>query len=115
MRKNLIFLFAIFLLANTLIAAPLQRLSIRDAVHRHAVCNDGSPGVYYFRPGSGSGVNRWVIFLAGGGFCYDVTTCQLREIFTPGYMTSTDKPPSVTVPGILSDLQGPNPDFYNAN
>lgn len=32
-------------------------------------CNDGSSAVYYFRPGSGKGSQRWVIWLQGGGGC----------------------------------------------
>lgn len=96
-------------------AAPLQRFAVRDAVHRSAVCNDGSPAVYYFRPGSGEGVNRWVIFLAGGGFCFSPDSCILRQALNPELMTSLDKPPTTQVDGLLSDVQAQNPDFYNAN
>ncbi|HSP07791.1 MAG TPA: pectin acetylesterase-family hydrolase [Acidobacteriota bacterium] len=96
-------------------AAPLQRVEVRDAARRKAVCNDGSPAVYYFRPGSGEGANRWVIFLAGGGFCFSVNTCQLRQILNPELMTSSDKPPTTLVDGLLSDSKAQNPDFYNAN
>jgi hypothetical protein len=96
-------------------AAPLQEYTVRDAAHRNALCNDGSPAVYYFRAGSGEGVNRWVIFLAGGGFCFSVETCILRQILNPELMTSMDKPPTVQADGLLSDVQAQNPDFYNAN
>ncbi len=34
-----------------------------------AKCNDGSPAAYYFRPGTGKGAHRWVIWLQGGGGC----------------------------------------------
>lgn len=106
---------AILAVAVAAQAASLEKTVVQNAAARHAVCNDGSPGVYYFRPGSGEGVNRWVIFLAGGGFCFSVNTCQLREILNPELMTSSDKPPTIQVPGLLSDLKGQNPDFYNAN
>lgn len=96
-------------------AAPLQRVAVRDAAKRQAVCNDGSPAVYYFRPGSGAGINRWMIFLAGGGFCFNGDSCALRQVLTPEFMTSTDKPATVVVPGLLSDARAQNPDFYNAN
>lgn len=109
------FLLIFLLLVTSAHAAPLQKLTVRDAARRNAVCNDGSPAVYYFRPGSGTGVNRWVIFLAGGGFCFSDDTCQLRQILTPELMTSTDKPASIRVDGLLSDVKGQNPDFYNAN
>ena len=32
-----------------------------------AVCNNGSPYAYYVSPGSGENVNRWLLFLKGGG------------------------------------------------
>lgn len=111
--RNSILLVLLF--AATLQAAPLQKVAIVDAVKRHAVCNDGSPAVYYFRPGSGAGINRWVVFLAGGGFCFSPTGCQLRQILNPELMTSLDKPPTVVVDGLLSDVRAQNPDFYNAN
>lgn len=112
-------IFAILFLMNVVVvsldAASLEKVVVQNAAARHAVCNDGTPGVYYFRPGSGEGVNRWVIFLAGGGFCFSVNTCQLRQILNPELMTSSDKPATIRVPGLLSDLKGQNPDFYNAN
>src|SRR3990170_3449932 len=86
-------LVAVF--TSSLHAAPLQKITVRDAARRQAVCNDGSPAVYYFRPGSGAGANRWVIFLVGGGFCFSVDSCWLREILNPELMTSTDKPATV--------------------
>ena len=96
-------------------AAPLQKFTVRDATGRKAVCNDGSPAGYYFRPGRGEGVNRWVIYLAGGGFCFSNDSCLLRQILTPELMTSTDKPASIRVDGLLSDVKGQNPDFYTSN
>ena len=37
----------------------LRVLLTEAAVSNNAVCLDGSPGVYYFRAGSGSGENKW--------------------------------------------------------
>lgn len=34
-----------------------------------ALCLDGSPGGYYFRPGHGAGVTKWTIYYKGGGWC----------------------------------------------
>lgn len=31
-----------------------------------AQCLDGSPGGFYFSPGSGSGANNWIIHTQGG-------------------------------------------------
>ena len=96
-------------------AAPLQKRTVFNAGGRQAVCNDGSPAVYYFRPGTGSGVNNWVIFLAGGGLCYSVESCNERNIRSPELMTSLNKPATFIGNGVLSDLPPQNPDFYNAN
>ncbi|KAF8758048.1 hypothetical protein HU200_010794 [Digitaria exilis] len=42
----------------------LAFLSILDAgICRDAVCLDGSPPVYHFSPGSGSGANNWVVHM----------------------------------------------------
>lgn len=113
--KRLCFVVLLAAAVSSAQAAPLQRFAVRDATHRNAVCNDGSPAVYYFRPGSGEGVNRWVIFLAGGGFCFSIESCILRQVLNPELMTSLDAPPTVQVDGLLSDVKARNPDFYNAN
>lgn len=115
MYRGLFFILLMAAFVSSLDAAPLQRIAVRDGLRRQAVCNDGSPAVYYFRPGSGTGVNRWVIFLAGGGFCFSVDSCYLRQILNPELMTSSDKPATVQVNGLLSDSRAQNPDFYNAN
>lgn len=96
-------------------AAPLQKRTVLNAAARQAVCNDGSPAVYYFRPGTGSGVNNWVIFLAGGGLCYSVESCRERSIRSPELMTSQNKPANFVGNGVLSDLRAQNPDLFNAN
>mmetsp|Transcript_74143 Transcript_74143/g.217576 ORF Transcript_74143/g.217576 Transcript_74143/m.217576 type:complete len:379 (+) Transcript_74143:106-1242(+) len=52
-----------------------------------AVCLDGSPGLYYFRPGSGSGRSKFLIFFEGGGFCSSRDDCADRA---KGYLGSTE-------------------------
>ena len=48
----------------------LDRVLLTDAAASDgAVCLDGSPAAYYWRAGSGSGKNSWVLFLEGGGWC----------------------------------------------
>jgi hypothetical protein len=113
--RALLLLVLILGLESVSHAAPLQKVAVRNAANRQAVCNDGSPGVYYSRPGAGTGVNRWVIFLAGGGFCFSFDTCEFRSVLNPELMTSADKPPTIQVDGLLSDMKAQNPDFYNAN
>ncbi|MEW5987817.1 MAG: pectin acetylesterase-family hydrolase [Chloroflexota bacterium] len=89
-----------------------------NAQANKTVCNDGSAAGYYWRPGSGDGVNRWVIFLQGGGMCNDNASCDARQDpinGTPGLMTNRNWPPTEPGEGILSPSDVINPDFYNAN
>ena len=95
--------------------SPLQKFTVQQAASRNAVCNDGSPAVYYFRPGTGSGSNDWVLFLGGGGFCHSVESCNRRKQSSPELMTSLDKPSTLKGSGIFSDSADRNPDFYNFN
>jgi hypothetical protein len=94
-------------------SAAMQKVEVVDAVKRKAVCNDGSPAVYYFEPGSGDGVKRWLIVLGGGSYC-NVPGCIGRD---PFLMTSLDKPDQIESPplGLRSVSSTQNPDFYNAN
>jgi len=87
-------------------------------------CNDGTQAVYYFRAGEGSGAKRWVIRLQGGGWCWDIGSCQGRQQSSPYWTSSKYCPTAVNdtqdisgVPhgGILSSDPTINPDFYNAN
>ena len=54
-------------------AADLIMLPGSTAVD--ATCLDGTPYGVYFQPGSGSGINNWVIYFQGGGWCYDEMDC----------------------------------------
>ena len=88
-------------------------------VHPNAVCNDGTPGYFYFRRGVGGGAHRWIVYLEGGGSCESSTDCVTRFHDTPGYMTSStvhegDGLP-VAVEGIKEANATTNPDFYDAN
>jgi hypothetical protein len=104
-----------FLFVTLLSAEPLRKQQARNAAARHAVCNDGSPAIYYFRRGHGNGSRNWSIFLVGGGFCWSVDSCNQRKEKYPQLMTSRGMPPSLEADGILSDSATVNPDFYNAN
>lgn len=56
----------------------MHRVDIDPAEFPNAVCSDGTPGVFYVRPGVGQDVNRWVIHLQGGGSCRDYESCLDR-------------------------------------
>ncbi|KAK9861127.1 hypothetical protein WJX84_011284, partial [Apatococcus fuscideae] len=43
-----------------------------------AVCNDGTPGVFYVRPGQGQGSKRWVIRAQGSQYCWNPQICADR-------------------------------------
>jgi hypothetical protein len=108
--------FLMLFLFNAVVqAAPLQKITVPNAAGRNAVCNDGTPAVYYFRSGTGSGENKWVIFLSGGGLCYSINSCNQRQREFPELMTSQGKPATFNASGILSELSANNPDFFNAN
>lgn len=97
---------------------PIVHL-LSTAKYPLAVCNDGTPGAYIFRPGVGGGSKRWIIYLEGGGSCVDSATCKQRYDTTPFYMSSssmTDGQVYATIlEGIKSTERTINPDFYDAN
>jgi len=44
----------------------LHKASVQTAAFPHAVCADGSPAAFFYRPGEGADTHRWVIRLQGG-------------------------------------------------
>ncbi|KAH6760815.1 hypothetical protein C2S52_008521 [Perilla frutescens var. hirtella] len=85
---------------------------LADAVPKRAVCIDGSPSGYHHARGFGDGVNNWIVYLMGGGWCSDNSTCQERRNGPYG-STTTIQPKKFN--GLLSSNQDINPDFYNWN
>lgn len=67
-----------------------------------AVCFDGSPAGYYWKP-SPTGSNVWIVHLAGGGWCYNERTCQQRcnDPQTP-LCSSRTWPPMYLFSGVFS-------------
>jgi len=83
------------------------------AAYPGAVCNDGTPGAYYFRPGTRNS-KAWLFYLEGGSECNDETTCSGERSSSPLFTTSTNW--SVPKPGgIVSSSSRINPTFYDAN
>jgi hypothetical protein len=56
----------------------LQGYVIPTSVFPDALCNDGSPAILYFRPGTGTTANSWLIELEGGGSCSTPQECADR-------------------------------------
>ena len=64
-----------------------------------AVCNDGSPGAIYYAAGDPM---KWVVYLAGGGWCWDEATCAARFDSSPELMSSTSYAQTLSLGGIFS-------------
>ena len=79
------------------------------------VCLDGSPPAYYLRSGYGTGANKWVIYLKGGGWCLDLEECYERTKTEKGTSSSKFWPDTMELNGLLSDNKTVNTDFYNWN
>eukprot|EP00884_Botryococcus_braunii_P020346 jgi/Botrbrau1/6996/Bobra.0165s0026.1 len=72
---------------------PLTRYYLTE-VDAAAVCNDGSPALYFHRPGLGTNATRWVIRFQGGAWCWDGESCEARMLRTPYLMSSNLVPAS---------------------
>ncbi|XP_074270393.1 pectin acetylesterase 8-like isoform X2 [Silene latifolia] len=86
---------------------------VQDAVAKGGVCLDGSPPAYHFDKGFETGVDNWLIYLQGGAWCNNATTCLDRShsAFGSSKLMSTN----YNFTGILSNESKHNPDFYNWN
>nr|XP_014272503.1 palmitoleoyl-protein carboxylesterase NOTUM [Halyomorpha halys] len=79
----------------------------------NATCNDGSPAGYYFRKSHGS--KRWIVFLEGGWYCYDSTSCHTRWSRMKHLMSSKQWADVRNIGGLLSPNPEDNPFWWNAN
>jgi len=76
----------------------MQKVSVPEVTNDvDAVCNDGTPAVYYWAPASCPDYeHKWLVFLGSGGWCWDFDSCAKR---------STDSVSSKNYP----DIDTPNP------
>ncbi|MBU0982096.1 pectinacetylesterase family protein [Patescibacteria group bacterium] len=95
--------------------AFLKKYEIVDAEERQAVCNDGSPAVYYYRPGMEGYEDKWVVHLKGGGSCFDEQSCTERWKTQRSLMSSKNYNNYMKGAGIMSADSSVNPDFYAFN
>lgn len=49
-----------------------------DDLFPTALCNDGTPAIYYVAPGAGADASKWVLTLQGAGQCDDYEDCTAR-------------------------------------
>jgi len=80
-----------------------------------AICNDGTPSAYYFQNHiDPTFSNTWLIYLEGGGQCWNQSTCACRP---QSLKSSSDYKPTRSYSGIfdnnstLSTLWGANKVF----
>lgn len=67
--------------------------------------------------GFGSGVNKWILHLQGGGWCYDKNDCLKWSKTDLGSSKNWPQKAPYTYlnSGLLSYLKSKNPDFYEWN
>jgi len=59
--------------------SDLTRYTIATSKFPDAICNDGTPGVFYYAPATREeDRNKWFLFLQGGGACRDGQSCAER-------------------------------------
>ena len=87
--QQLLLLSLLVLSANCI---TLHKQVVVNATERNAVCNDGSPAVYYTYTNPDS--DRWLIYLEGGGSCVSALSCWVRYFSMHRLMTSKKEPDS---------------------
>jgi len=102
-------------------AAPVNTPStatgywMRDAAKTdNAVCLDGTPSVYYHRPATGSGANKWYIHQQGGGWCESLDSCYGRALSPLGSSKSYTATSELSG-GYFDVNPSINPQMYNWN
>ncbi|PKU83136.1 pectin acetylesterase 5 isoform X1 [Dendrobium catenatum] len=92
---------------------PLVDLTLlRKAKAEGALCLDGSLPGYHLLRGEGSGSDKWVLHLEGGGWCNNAESCASRGRTALGSSMYME---AMHFVGILSPYPSQNPDFFNWN
>ncbi|XP_028162950.1 palmitoleoyl-protein carboxylesterase NOTUM [Ostrinia furnacalis] len=92
---------------TTVSASPPDSLKLVWLSNSSLTCNDGSPAGYYIRRGSDS--SHWVVYLEGGGYCWDAASCGARWRRRPALMSSARWPRARRAPALLSADPAANP------
>ncbi|CAI0471813.1 unnamed protein product [Linum tenue] len=87
---------------------PVELTLLRNAKDRGAFCLDGSLPGYHFEKGFGSGSNKWVIHIEGGGWCNTIESCSYRSRTALGSSKFMDR--QVIFAGMLSRDPSQNPE-----
>ena len=93
-----------------------QVIMTQEAETNGAYCLDGSVPDFYYRSGSGDGINKFIIYLQGGGWCGSIENCVQRS---GTYLGSSKFNGAFAYPSYfapyLSSNQSLNPLTYNWN
>ncbi|XP_035686600.1 pectin acetylesterase 3-like [Branchiostoma floridae] len=95
------------------LGAKLIVLSNAKAQKAGALCLNGLPPGYYYRPGWGLGARSWIVFLRGGEGCTTEKECYLRSKTSLGSVHKSRK--WRRLGGIMSGDKQRNPEFHNWN
>lgn len=108
MPSSLFLPAAAVVLAATVTAWPLVKLTDTQAKDKGAVCLDGSNPAFYYGPAKVSDDStKWVLYFKGGGWCYDEQSCISRS---KGSLGSTNAlAESFEFGGVTSDDPNTNP------
>ncbi|KPJ19827.1 Protein notum-like [Papilio machaon] len=118
-RKIILILYLFFIDTQVVLcvssecAARREGLRLARLANSSLTCNDGSPAGFYFRRGSNS--QHWVVYLEGGGYCWDEASCAARWRRRPGLMSSARWPRARRPPALLSADPTANPLWHASN
>eukprot|EP00483_Globobulimina_turgida_P011075 UN11096 len=104
-------------------ATPGIRVNLTDSMNNNqAMCLDGSVGVFYFRKGSDDGLNKFHVYLEGGGAYAGIETQVISSLDTCVHRAGTSLGSSKTYPNTanydtdyLSTDEETNPLTFNWN
>ncbi|XP_066935284.1 uncharacterized protein [Clytia hemisphaerica] len=99
--RGLILVF--FCLPMTVFSQESQSLYLHKVsnISTGALCNDGTPAIYYLHNNMNS--SKWMIYLEGGGGCNSESDCRDRFKKTPYFMSSKSYPKEIRTKTIMSD------------
>ena len=107
-------LFVFVSLLVCLCMAEMNIVYLKEAAAKTgAVCLDGTPAAYYFKPGSAANSTKWILYLEGGGFCVEPENCAVRAKTKLG--SSAEMEPTFDFGGMLYEDPRGNPEFYDWN
>ena len=73
-------------------------------VDSHAVCHDGSTMQYYFKAATADRLaTTYLLYLSGGGWCWNSTSCLDRVATVPWETSSAHWPTTMKLGGIFDD------------